>query len=89
MITQAKLHELFDYREDGKLIWKVKLNQRIKIGDLAGSLGKGRSGRGNSFYRVSIDKKEYQLHRMIFLYHYGYLTPGMDIDHIDGNPLNK
>ncbi len=83
MITQKRLHDLFEYREDGNLIWKVSLNRRIKIGDVAGS-------RNNLGYkRTQIENKEYGVHRMIFLYHHGYLTPGMEIDHIDGKRANN
>jgi hypothetical protein len=83
-ITQARLHELFDYRDDGNLIWKVRLSDRNKIGKVAGSFSKS-----NKYYHCRIEGKTYRLHRLIFLYHHGYLTLGMDIDHIDGNSSNN
>jgi hypothetical protein len=84
-ITQARLHELFDYRDDGNLIWKVCLNgDRNKIGKVAGTFSKS-----NKYYHCQIGGKKYRLHRLIFLYHHGYLTLGMDIDHIDGNSSNN
>ena len=36
---------------------------------------------------IGINGKVYRAHRLIFLYHHGYL-PG-EIDHIDGNKLNN
>jgi hypothetical protein len=84
MITQERLHELFEYREDGNLIWKKITSYRVKLGDVAGSLEPIYG------YRIlMIDNKFYRLHRMIFLYHHGYLTDGLQIDHIDGNPGNN
>ena len=83
MITQKRIHELFTYREDGNLIRKVRTAKRTKVGDIAGWM----SSRG--YFMVSINSKKYLVHRMIFLYHHGYLTPGMELDHIDGNPRNN
>lgn len=78
-LTQDLLGELFDYK-DGELYWKIRKAQRIKIGDLAGS--------GNNDYRaIQINGKLYYTHRLIFLYHHGYLPKYLD--HIDGNPLNN
>ena len=37
MLTQEYVKELFDYHEDGYLIWKVN-KRRIKKGSLAGYL---------------------------------------------------
>jgi len=83
MITQKRLHDLFEYREDGNLVRKFPV-KGTQVGDVAGwlQLSKG-------YFRVSVDGTEYQVHRLIFLYHHGYLTPGMEIDHIDGNPGNN
>ena len=79
-LTQKYLLELFDYR-DGELYWKVRKAAKIKIGDRAGNV----TVRG---YRdVKIDGKSCKSHRLIFLYHYGYLPEFLD--HIDGNPLNN
>jgi len=82
MITQEKLHELFEYR-DGALIWKVRLAMRIKIGEIAGTIEK------NGYIRVTIDGKPYRMHQLVFMYHHGLLTKGKEIDHIDGNRTNN
>ena len=84
MITQERLHELFEYRDDGNLIRKIRIGRRDKVGDIAGHLNKSRG-----YFLVGIDKNEYGLHRIIFLYHYGHLTKGKEIDHIDGNRTNN
>jgi hypothetical protein len=86
MITQKRLHDLFEYRKDGNLIWKVSISNRVKIGDIVGYID---SGQKPLYRRTQLDGKKHRVHRLIFLYHYGHITPGMDIDHIDGNSLNN
>ena len=83
MITQKRLHNLFKYRDDGKLIRKVSTSNKVKVGSVAGWL------QSSVYFRVMIDGTTYPVHRMIFLYHHGYLTRGLQIDHIDGNPGNN
>jgi hypothetical protein len=78
-IAQDLVKELFDYR-DGKLFWKVA-RIRIKVGDETGTIN------STGYKCTTVNQKTYLTHRLIFLYHHGYL-PKM-IDHIDGNPLNN
>ena len=78
-ITQDLLKELFDY-QDGNLYWKM-VKQGIKIGDRAGY------DTNNGYRQVGINGKGYLEHRLIFLYHYGYLPKFLD--HIDGDPSNN
>ena len=79
MITQKLLHELFEYK-DGDLYWKKKIGSRAIIGYKLGTLDK-------EYIRARIQRKNYRIHRLIFLYHYGYLPEF--IDHFDGNKLNN
>jgi hypothetical protein len=81
MITQELVKSLFDYK-DGVLYWKIKQAHCIKIGNLAGTLDIS-----TGYYRVPIYKKLNRTHRIIFLYHHGYL-PNF-VDHIDGNKTNN
>lgn len=55
------------------------------IGSEAGS--EKHNGLGKKYRETSIYKKRYQIHRVIWLYVYGY-TP-VEVDHIDGNGLNN
>jgi len=80
MITQKLLKELFEYK-DGDLYWLVDMIPNKTKGNKAGRLHK------NGYFRTSIAKKLYTNHRLIFLYHYGYLPKF--VDHIDGNKLNN
>jgi len=86
IISQEYLHTLFDYK-DGHLHWKNKTVDflgRSKShfnGKPAGTLN------NNGYYRVMLNKKNYLIHRLIYLYHNGFM-PNF-LDHIDNNPLNN
>jgi hypothetical protein len=71
---QVMLKEYFDY-QDGKLIWKQG-NSRVKVGRTAGSI----SGKG--YINIKFKQKTYLAHRLIYLYHHGYLPEVLD--HING-----
>lgn len=79
-ITQDIVRELFDYI-DSDLYWKMSKSQCIKMGDLAGNVESG------GYRVIGINGKIYKSHRLIFLYHHGYIPEFLD--HIDGNKLNN
>lgn len=79
-LTQELVRNLFTYK-DGFLYWKVYRTNSVKIGDKAGTLN------NIGYYRIKINNKIYLSHRLIFLYHHGYLPKY--IDHIDSNKLNN
>ncbi len=82
-IGYERVRELFDYDlNNGCLIWKIKLNNFIKIGAVAGYTNE------QGYRMVGIDSKPYGVHRIIWLWHYGYL-PENQIDHIDQDPQNN
>ncbi len=82
MLTQAEVKRLFDYRSDGELIWKVQINSRALVGNVAGCLN-------NKGYKVTrVDGKFYKNHRLVWLWHHGYF-PEHGLDHIDRNPSNN
>ena len=80
MVTQKLLQELFDY-QDGKLFWK-KSRGNVKAGQVAGHLNEK-----IGYYRLTLFKKVYMVHRIIFMYHNGYMPE--IIDHADNNKLNN
>jgi hypothetical protein len=80
VITQDRLKELFDYRKDGQLIRKKTISNQVE-GKALGYLNvKG-------YIECVVDYNRYQLHQLIYLYHYGSIPE--NIDHIDGNPSNN
>jgi len=74
--TQNELRELFEYR-DGNLYWKKSNGTKITAGKIAGSLSKDS---GYIFIRLG---KLYRSHRLIWIYHYGDIPEGLQIDHIN------
>jgi hypothetical protein len=79
-LTQEYIQSVFLYNK-GNLYWKIdKKSNKVKD-KIAGSL------HHTGYINVGLDKQIYLAHRLIFLYHHGYLPK--IIDHIDGNPLNN
>ena len=76
MITQSRLKELFTYTPDGKFI-RNKNGKEVICSQT----------QQHKYLRIFIDGKAHMLHRMIFLYHHGYLPK--ITDHIDGNRYNN
>lgn len=76
MITQEYLKQHFTYHEDGNLI-RNKTGKKVVCN----------STKHHRYLRIFIDGKAMHLHRMIFLYHHGYLPEVTD--HIDGNRMNN
>ena len=80
-ITQELVKELFDYHEDGYLVWKKK-RQGIHVGQLAGNVDPT-----IGYQRVKINGVRHFTHRLIFAYHHGYMP--RNIDHADRNKINN
>jgi len=74
-LTYSYVRELFDYRPDGFLIWKVR-----KGGKTMGSVAGPKAKVGYSF--IVVDGKAHRAHRLIWLWHHGYMPEG-DLDHIN------
>lgn len=74
------LNLLFEYK-DGNLFWKNDKGKKIKRGQKLGSMS------SCGYIVTKIDYKSYSVHRLIFLYHYGYMPKF--IDHIDCDKKNN
>lgn len=83
-ITQNCLYETFSYKKEGFLVWSVNKAPK-KIGDVAGTIQTNKNGK--KYKKITLNRKCYLEHRLIFLFHHGYLPE--QIDHIDGNGLNN
>lgn len=75
-LKQQNVRFLFDYK-DGILLWKNPSSSKVKVGQKAGYVGK------DGYGVVKINNISYKLHKIVFLYHYGYIPEC--IDHINGN----
>ena len=81
MLTQERVKELFDYK-DGQLIRKVTINNnKAKKGHIVERKHNG------GYLCVSIDGITYLVHRVVFLWHHGYIPEF--IDHKDGSRSNN
>ena len=77
-LTQKDLKELLIYNtETGIFTWRVS-RYRAQIGDVAGHLNK------SGYYTIRTGKKHYRVHRLVWLYVYGF-EPQVAIDHINGD----
>lgn len=82
MITQEQLREVLSYNPDtGEFRWRVKTAQRIKVGDVAGSINR------KGYRRITVDGKSYAAARLAFLYMTG-AWPKNEADHRDTDPGN-
>jgi len=82
-LTQERARELFDYREDGCLVWKVSNSNIVRVGGAV-----GRTPDTNGHLHVRVGGVPYLVHRVIWLWHYGYF-PEHGLDHIDRDPSNN
>ena len=82
-IPVSRLFEMFtvDFTL-GKLFWKVKSANRIKIGDFAGT----KRPCGHLF--VQLDNRAIAVHRIVWAMQHGQWPDGL-IDHINQNPTDN
>jgi len=76
-LEQSRLKELFTYDKDtGEFTRRRKIcgSNGLKVGEKKDDKG---------YYRIKIDKKQYRLHQLAFLYIYGYIPK--EIDHKNKN----
>lgn len=82
--TQELVKSLFDYHEDGYLIWKDNRGKNSSLlGTIAGTVSKSIFGDRR---KVVINYSAYMCSRIIFLWHHGRLP--RIVDHMDHNTLN-
>ncbi|WAX10807.1 hypothetical protein BV739P1_00008 [Phocaeicola phage BV739P1] len=85
MLTYETAMEFFRYEpSSGKLFWKKKTAQRIKVGDEAGTFCKS-----TGYRMVFINQKGYLVHRIAILLTTGACDPSKEVDHIDHNRVNN
>lgn len=80
MLTQRLVKELFEYR-NGCLYWKIQKSNSVFKGKQAGFL------ENTGYRRIRINNTNYLEHKVIFLYHKGYMP--CCVDHININKLDN
>jgi HNH endonuclease len=78
-ISAERVRELFDYDEAGHLMWRVSRGT-VRAGKRAGTVDKG-------YIYIQADRRAHCAHRLIFLWHHGWLPE--EIDHINRNGLDN
>jgi len=81
-IDAALVRNIFDYRPDGTLVWKINTGKKRMIGTVAGC-ARGPDG----YQRVGLYGKDYYLHHLIWAWHHG-IWPKR-IDHENCDPQNN
>lgn len=74
VMNQEVVRQIFDYR-DGGLYWKQNRGSNAKAGARVGRL------LPTGYRAVQVSGRKYQEHRLIYLYHHGFLP--VEIDHIN------
>lgn len=81
MITQDQVKELFHYR-NGELFWKTQpYKSHFDISKPAGYVG------SRGYRNVMIESRGYPAHRIVFLFHKGYLPKFLD--HVNNNRVDN
>lgn len=75
-LPQHIIKELFTY-QDGHLMWKVKRNGTNGIGSIAGCIDP------QNYVVICVERKYRKAHRLIYIFHFGAIPEGFEIDHID------
>lgn len=89
-VSFQRVRELFSYREDGNLIWLPILEENRhhrRRNTLFANKVAGYVNKDVGYKLVKLDGYGELLHRLIFLYHKGYL-PAV-VDHADGDTYNN
>jgi hypothetical protein len=77
MLTQPRLREALQYLpETGEFVWLERPSNRVRIGDIAGSISRG-------YVTIRVDVDLYRASRLASLYMTGRWPCG-DVDHING-----
>ena len=81
-IKKLMFERLVYLPKEGKILWKVHPRWPSYTGREAGNMMQ------NGYRKLKFCGKQYLVHRVAWLLHYG-VWPSGDIDHIDGNTFNN
>lgn len=75
-MNQQLIKELFTYK-DGELYWNKQPHPWHNNDKVAGSI------RTKGYIEIHFKGKSYKAHRLIWMYHYGAIPKGIQIDHLN------
>jgi hypothetical protein len=88
VLTQSELQSRFEYSADGTL---VRRHSTSGNGNFAGAVigfkPKTFGSRSHRYVTAKIAGKSYRLHRLIYMYHHGFVPD--QLDHINGDLLDN
>ena len=79
-MNQEKVREFFDYK-DGCLYVKKRYCDKMPVGSKVGTKNK------DGYLQVTIMKQKHYIHRLVFLYHHGFLPES--VDHVNNDKLDN
>lgn len=81
--TRGRVYELLHYdAATGVFTWKVDRGQRIKVGDIAGSVSQ------KGYLRIKIDGHQIRASRLAWFFQTGF-WPKHEVDHLNGSRLDN
>ena len=84
MITQSRLRELVHYNlETGEMILIKPLSNRLRVGDAVGTPS------ADGYRGATVDRFRTYIHTLAWIYVFGEVPSGKEIDHKDRNRLNN
>ena len=87
-LSQQRLKELFDYREDGVLVRKAPTSgPHGRVGAVVGFFNADTTRPGKGYMTTKISGKHYCIHKLIWMWHHGDMPE--HIDHIDKDACNN
>jgi hypothetical protein len=82
-LTASRLREVLIYSPvTGRLWWKLRTSNRVKLGALAGAPHKG------GYIQIMIDGENWLAHRLAWLHFYGEF-PEFTVDHKNGSRIDN
>lgn len=93
-LSQQRIRLLFEYREDGLLIWRVRPVEDFKTARACSITNSRQAGkpaghvRSDGYRLIGVDGELYRAHRLVWLWHTGTDHAG-DIDHVDHDRDNN
>lgn len=82
-VTQVLLKKLYDYDPSTGSLHHKTSNGRTHIGDKVGC------PIPNGYLVTTIKRKNWRVHRLIWIWHHGAIPKNYLVDHIDGDPTNN
>jgi len=82
-ITQQEVRLNFSYNSKTGEIFRISCINKFRIGVKLSDYDR------RGYLRISLGYRKYKAHRIAWIYEYGDIPDGLQVDHIDGNKSNN